>query len=150
MATTDLEKAAYHEAGHAVVAWSFRVPVGGIYLDVQNESGHIDAPSHKDMDIDIARRIAFCLAGLRAEDAFAPPGRPAKAAFDLGNVWEMLRENGTPKDTPEGKALRNKGRDCADKQLRKHSARVARVAKRLLQSPHEITREQFAQLMQEG
>jgi hypothetical protein len=148
MATTDLEKAAYHEAGHAVVAWSFGVPVGGIYLDLQNESGHMDAPSPKHMDIDIARRIAFCLAGLRAEDAFAPPGRPAKAAFDFGNVWEMLRDNGTPKDMPEGKALRNQGRDCADKQLRKHAAKVRRVAERLLQPPHEITREQFEHLMQ--
>ena len=135
MATTDLEKAAYHEAGHAVVAWSFGVPVGGIYLDLQNESGHMDAPSPKHMDIDIARRIAFCLAGLRAEDAFAPPGRPAKAAFDFGNVWEMLRDNG-------------QGRDCADKQLRKHAAKVRRVAERLLQPPHEIAREQFEHLMQ--
>ena len=143
MATVDLEKAAYHEAGHAVVAWSFSVPVGGIYLDLQNESGHTDAPSHKHMDIDIARRIAFCL-------AFAPPGRPAKAAFDLGNVWEMLRDNGTTKDTPEGKALRNQDRDCADKQLRKHAVRVVRVAKRLLQPPYQITREQFEQMMREG
>jgi hypothetical protein len=150
MATTDLEKAAYHEAGHAVVAWSFGVSVSGIYLDLQNESGHTDAPSHKHMNIDIARRIAFCLAGLRAEDAFAAPGRPAKAAFDLGNVWEMLRDNGTPKDTPEGKALRNQGRDCADKQLRKHAARVASVAKRLLKPPHKMNPARFKRLMREG
>jgi hypothetical protein len=145
-----MKKVAFHEAGHAVLAWSFGVPVGGVYLDLQKESGHIDAPSHKHMDIDITRRIAFCLAGLRAEDAFTPPGRPAKAAFDLGNVWELLRESGTPKDTPEGKVLRNQGRACADKQLRKHEARVRRVAEALLQQPHKITRDQFEQLMREG
>jgi hypothetical protein len=144
-----MRKVAFHEAGHAVIGWAFGVPVGGIYLDLERESGHTDAPAPKDMDIDITRRIAFCFAGLRAEDAFAPQGRPARAAHDLANVWKLLRDNGTPKDTPEGKALRNQGRACADKQLHKHGTKIKRVAERLLRPPYKMTGEQFKQMMQE-
>jgi Peptidase M50B-like len=37
----DMAKAAFHEAGHAVVAWSFCLSVEHIELDVRNNSGHV-------------------------------------------------------------------------------------------------------------
>jgi Peptidase M50B-like len=36
-----MAKAAFHEAGHAVVAWSFCLSVEHIELDVRNNSGHV-------------------------------------------------------------------------------------------------------------
>jgi hypothetical protein len=35
----DKDRTALHEAGHAVVAWSFGVTVGCIHLDLENTSG---------------------------------------------------------------------------------------------------------------
>ena len=35
----DMQKVAFHEAGHAVVAWLFGLPLKRIYLDLETEGG---------------------------------------------------------------------------------------------------------------
>jgi hypothetical protein len=66
------------------------------------------------------------------------------------NVHVLLEKNGTPEEEPEGQAIQTRAYDWAEKLLRRHEARVARVAKRLLQPPHKMNPARFKQLMREG
>jgi hypothetical protein len=64
------------------------------------------------------------------------------------NVHVLLEKNGTRE--AEGQALIARGCSWAEKLLRRHEARVGRVAKRLLRPPHKMNPARFKQLMREG
>jgi hypothetical protein len=141
----DLERTALHEAGHAVVAWSFGVTVGCIHLDLEKEGGHAKiAPT---AHLEHFEQIANWLAGFEAEQAFKPPGRKAKAMIDCGEVWRILRQNATSEGEPEGQALRERGRACAESRLREHESKVRRVARHLVEH-HYMDRVVFEAMMQ--
>jgi hypothetical protein len=142
----DKERTALHEAGHVVVAWSFGLLVGSIHLDLKTKGGHADIASHTHLER--VQQIANWLAGYEAEQAFKPPGRKAKAAFDCGEVRRILRDNDTPEDTHEGQDLRECGRACAKVRLLKHETKVHRVARRLIEH-HYIDRAAFEEMMRE-
>jgi hypothetical protein len=84
----DREKTAYHEAGHAIVLWTFGVlPTGRIHLDHEKEEGgctatDLGAPTR----LRPVQQIATWLAGYEAEEAFRPPGRKAKAMIECGDA----------------------------------------------------------------
>jgi len=70
--TWDRERTALHEAGHAVVAWSFGVTVGCIHLDSEKQGGHAEiAPA---THLEPFEQIAIALAGFESEQIFKPPG----------------------------------------------------------------------------
>jgi hypothetical protein len=142
----DKERTALHEAGHAVLAWSFGVTVGCIHLDVENESGHTTAglTAH----LKPVEQIANRLAGFEAEQVFKPPGKVKRAWDDFLKVREILEENGTPEDTPEGQKLDKQGRVCAEMRLRKHETKVRRIAHHLVKH-HYMDRVVFEAMMQE-
>jgi hypothetical protein len=142
----DKERTALHEAGHAVLAWSFRVTVGCIHLDVKRQSGHAKiAPT---THLKHFEQIANWLAGFVAEEVFKPPGRKAKAIIDDGEVSRILRENGTPDDTAEGQRLREQGRAYAEGRLREHRSKVRRLARHLMEH-HYIDRVDFEAMMRQ-
>jgi hypothetical protein len=141
---SDKEKTALHEAGHAVVAWSLDAPVKGVYLDLENESGHTDADS---ADLEPVKQIAIWLAGFEAERIFKPPAKPRRALGDRYRVRKILEGNKTPEDTSEGQELREQRRACAEALLRQHEARVRRVAHHLMEH-HSIDRVAFEAMMQ--
>jgi hypothetical protein len=64
-------------------------------------------------------------------------------ALGLVAIWGAARTGA------DWQSLKISGHSWAEKLLRRHETRVWRVAKRLLQPPYKITREQFEQLMQE-
>ena len=140
----DKERTALHEAGHAVVAWSFGVTVGCIHLDLEKESGHAEIASSAHLKH--FEQIANWLAGLEAERVFKPPGRAFKAAYDFGEVSRILRENGTPQETVEGQKLRERGRAYAEGRLREHRSKVRRLAQHLMEH-HYIDRVVFEAMM---
>jgi hypothetical protein len=139
----DKERTALHEAGHAVVAWSFHVRVEGVHLDLKTGGGHTDADGEH---LEPVQQIASRLAGYEAEQVFKPPGRKAKAMYDFGHVSRILRENETPEDTPEGQELRERGRACAEARLREHEVQVRHVAHHLIEH-HYIDRVEFEAMM---
>jgi len=140
------ERTALHEAGHAVVAWSFGLTVGSIHLDLATQGGHAMIASVAKLNP--VEQIARWLAGYEAEQMFKPPGRKAKAMIDFGEVSRILQENGTPEETPEGQALREQGRASAKARLREHEAKVRRVALHLIDH-HYIDRVGFEAMMQQ-
>jgi len=147
----DIEKAAYHEAGHAIVAWSLDLQVDGVYLDPVGNSGHAMIALAKDP----IQQVTVWYAGFEAEDIFKGPAAFVRAEEDF--LWaneeltKKLREEfGQRKmvQSAEGRWFQISCRARAQELLRQHKDRVERVVKELLQPPHEIKRERFEQLMQ--
>jgi len=141
----DKERTAFHEAGHAVVAWSFGVIVGCIHLDLKNESGHamIGPATH----LKPIEQIANWYAGREAEKAFKFPANPHKSKDDLFRVGQILDEH-TPGETRERQDLRERGRACAEACLREHESKVLLVVRHLMQH-HYVDRVAFEAMMQE-
>jgi hypothetical protein len=153
MATTwdpvDREKVAFHEAGHAVVAWLFGLPLVRIYLDLETEGG--GAVSEVDLThLCIVHQIAFHYAGPVSEEIFKGPASSHRCSGDHLNVYVLLEKNGTPEEKTEGQAIQKRAYTLAEKLLRRHEAKVARVAEALLPPPHEIDGAKFEQLMRVG
>jgi hypothetical protein len=143
----DKERTALHEAGHAVVAWSFGVAVVKcLYLDPKTHGG--GAPIASTAHLERFEQIANWLAGFEAEEAFMHPGRKYNAEGDFGEVRRILRENGTSKDEPEGKALCERGRSCAEERLRDHATKVRQIADHLVEH-HYMDRVAFEAVMKE-
>src|SRR5215831_13835161 len=142
----DKERTALHEAGHAVVAWSFGITVGCIHLDIEKEGGHAQIASTAHLEH--FEQIANWLAGFGAEQVFKPPGRKANAMIDCGEVRRLLRENGTSDDEAEGREIHERGRTCTEDRLRKHATKVRRVADHLIEY-HYMDRVLFEAMMQE-
>jgi hypothetical protein len=141
----DLERTALHEAGHAVIAWSFGVTVGCVHLDDAKQGGHAKIASIEHLER--FEQIAQWLAGFEAEQAFKPPARKRGAAIDCGEVSRILRENETPEDEPEGQVLREQGRQCAERRLRQHESKLRELARHLIEHRY-IDRVEFEAMMQ--
>jgi len=153
MATTwdpiDMEKVAFHEAGHAVVAWALGARPTRIYRGLEKQDGA--AISEVDLTHPcIVQQIAFHYAGPVSEEIFKGPASRHRCSGDHLNVHVLLQKNGTPEEEPEGQALQIRTYALAEKLLRRHEAKVARVAEALLPPPHEIDGAKFEQLMREG
>jgi len=143
----DVERTALHEAGHAVVCWSYGRIMTRLHLDDVKEGGqaHFDP----DLTLDVIGELACCLAGYEAEQLFKPPGRRGKAGWDfLHCVPIILRMNGASEDEPEEQALREQGRICAENRLLDHEARVRLVARYLIEHRH-MNRDTFEVMMQQ-
>jgi len=145
----DMEKAAFHEVWHAVVAWSFNLVVHRVYLDIANNSGGMQTPSSPPNDV--THRNAISYAGFEAENIFKGPASFLRADDDRTRAWGVIANAIAPRNifSLEGRRLEIASRACAQERLREHTKKLRQVAKRLLKSPHEITREQFEQLMQD-
>jgi hypothetical protein len=151
----DMAKVAVHEVGHAIVRWLFGLSFHSIRLDVENQGGGVDVDVEDTDDtanLCLAQRIALEYGGPLAEKIFGGPANrwtSRRALIDHAKVHALLVENGTPEEEPEGQALQIRGYISAEQILRKHEDKIRRVAKQLQQSPYEITREEFEQMMQE-
>jgi hypothetical protein len=67
----DMEKVAFHEAGHAIVGWLFGLPLAYIYLDLEKEGG--ETAHRKSRSLCLVQQIATFGAGTVAEEIFKVP-----------------------------------------------------------------------------
>jgi hypothetical protein len=121
---------AYHEAGHAVVAWSFCLQVGTIIVVADGASGgaQIGPADH----LSLVEQIAVCAAGYTAEDVFGHHhANRLAAACDHTRIRKVLEDHGIS-EGEEAVALRSKGAACARAHLLAHEAKVIRLAERLV------------------
>ena len=139
MNSSDRVGAAYHEAGHAVVAWALGLPVGDIAIAV----GGDDAAGRSNIGVadrlSIRDQIAVCVAGLVAQEIFNVPTHDHAGLADYGRAIGILDE------MPEHK--QREVIDDAHKRAREiilaNRARVARVARHLI-AKGNITGGEFA------
>jgi len=99
-----MEKVAFHEAGHAVVAWSLGARPTRIYLDLEKQGGEVIS-AVEPTRLCIVQQIAFHYAGPVSEEIFKGPASSRRALADHVNGNILLKANGTPEEEPEGQAL---------------------------------------------
>jgi hypothetical protein len=120
-AAEHLKGMAYHEAGHAVVAWALGLPVGDVYVRKMGEGnggaqiGCADALSFID-------RLAVCFAGIQAEAVFNVPEPPWMGGADILMVRGLLKGI----SETHGIVLRDQGRERARDRLVEHTYSLSR------------------------
>jgi len=153
-ASDDMAKVAFHEAGHAVVMWLLGIPLERIYLDLNSQGGGVlpDVDAECAARLSLLQVVAARYAGPVSERMFGgPPNQytERRAKHDDKMASWVLDRNGTEPFGSEGQSLKTRGEFWAEELLRRHEARVARVAKRLQQAPHKMNHARFKRLMRE-
>lgn len=84
-----------HEAGHAVVAWSFRLPVKTVWVafnETQGWHGRTEIDG-SDNHLPMMDRIANLVAGKTAERLFGWPAHDKAWLVDFGEIHALLNRN---------------------------------------------------------
>ena len=87
MSDEDLRRAAFHEAGHAVVARSFGLPVGD-HLEIADDGSgktKIGSADH----LPLIDQVAVRIAGVAAQDLFGLP-KPRAGYTDQGKIIGLV------------------------------------------------------------
>ena len=134
---------AVHEAGHAVVAWSFGLPVGAIWVTADDASGgtEISSPAH----LTITEQIAVWWGGTVAQDVFECPGHEFAAFKDHEAIMELLEAHGISEEE-HGPALRAEGLSIATTRLEANKTQVFSLVERLVEVGR-VDAAEFLQLM---
>jgi hypothetical protein len=125
----DLLGVAIHEAGHAVVARFFDLPVGTLSVDLANERAIGKSEIGCDEHLPIIERIAVRVAGVAAQNLFKCPTREWVGMSDYVRVGELVSDLGVAKSLE----LRASGYQCAYDILRARRHEALRLARRLIE-----------------
>ena len=128
-ANDNLRGAAFHEAGHVVVAREFGLPVGEIAIDIYgggHKTGRTDIGSAHHLPV--TDQIALCVAGIVSQSLFTWQTHRFAGASDYSRVFKLV-EGLTD---AESLKLRHAGYVRARKILEKHATEVEHLAKRLI------------------
>lgn len=121
---------AIHEAGHAVVAWSFDLPIGAIWVSADDASGgtQIGPAGH----LNLTNQIAVWCAGGIAEEVFECPGHELATFQDQVAIMELLEKHGFTEED-DGPALRAGGYAIAAAALENNRVKVMALVERLVE-----------------
>jgi hypothetical protein len=122
---------AYHEAGHAVVAWSLSLPLGDIGVRADDASGWAQIAGAKGLPL--VEQIAVLFGGWAAEVVFGHPTHERAGSRDLEEIMYLLRDHGISEENGDGLALRREGRACARTRLEAHKDKVIALAEHLVE-----------------
>ena len=125
MSEQERRGAAFHEAGHAVVAWALGLPIGEIVIGIDGDDAAGRAEVGTSDHLPIVDQIAICLAGREAQELFGTHSHDLANAGDYGKIVELI-ENGITEQ--ESKALRDAGAARARYLLVSHKEQVSRLA----------------------
>ena len=128
MTSQDRRGAAYHEAGHAVVASALGLSVGqiNIGLDGDDAAGNADIECTKGLLL--TERLAVCLAGVNAQKMFGAPTHSHSGGGDHAKVIKLV--DGLDDDTSS--AIRAAGHQRAWDLLQIHRNKVVSLAEYLI------------------
>jgi hypothetical protein len=118
---------AYHEAGHAVVAWSLGLPVGAVSVSADDASGgtQISLSDH----LALIEQIAVCSAGIAAAEVFGHPIPHELAGFrDNERIMNLIEMHSVSEEV-QGPALREEGYNFARARLEAHRSKVVTVSR---------------------
>ncbi|MCK1567487.1 hypothetical protein IVB08_26610 [Bradyrhizobium sp. 173] len=121
---------AIHEAGHAVVGWSFDLAVGAIWVSAEDASGgtQIGPADH----LKLSDQIAVWCAGGIAEEVFECPGHELATFQDNVEIMNLLAKHGFTEESG-APALRAQGYDIAAATLESNRAKVMALAECLVE-----------------
>jgi len=120
---------AFHEAGHAIVGWSFGLEVRAVRVSADDASGGADIAPHGHLSL--AEQLAIYLAGIEAENLFQAPAHRWVFGSDFDAIQKLLAAHEITNG--QGPALRECGRAIARKRLKMYRAKVVALAERLME-----------------
>ena len=138
-----------HEAGHAVVTWSFGVPVVAVYVTFSVARGwqsgtryfwRSRAPHYMDQATSLA-------AGRAGEEFFGCPAHCGAWLADLNEISVLLIDNGISQE--ERWARVTEARECARLILKNHRERALKLVNRLAEAGY-VGDTEFLRLMHEN
>jgi hypothetical protein len=134
---------AYHEAGHAVVAWTLSLSVGTILVREEDAGGgtEVGSASH----LSLIEQIAICAAGHAAEQVFGFEPHDLASFKDHVKVFQLF-EAYEVSEEEQGPALRDEGYNYACTLLECHKINVIAVAERLVETGR-VDASEFLSLM---
>jgi ATP-dependent Zn protease len=136
---------AYHEAGHAVVAWSFGVKIASVRVQADGEGG-TDHPPGVDGHLLLEQKLEILAAGKAAEKLFGYRAGDLAAIDDIGAMWMLLSRHGIDDEAGRQEFISESERRALTR-LNDHKNRVIRLAERLSKTGR-VGFEEFQQLMQ--
>jgi ATP-dependent Zn protease len=142
MINQDQMGTAYHEAGHAVVAWALGLKVGRLAIAIGGDDTKGSSGIHVDQESPLIDRIALCLAGIEAVELFEAPTHELAGIADFDQVDELLQDE----DEKAASALRCAGFQKARELLTAHRDKVNLLA-RVLMDRGEIDQDAVADLL---
>jgi ATP-dependent Zn protease len=120
--------AAYHEAGHAVVATALGLTVGRIEIAINGDDAKGAADIKDAARLPLVDQLAICAAGMEAQKMFEAPTHDVAGVGDYGLMFNLLDEY----DETERRMFIEAGHQRACELIRLHSSAVGRVARALL------------------
>jgi len=136
---------AYHEAGHAVVAWSFDLPVRAVRVSDDDAGGATDIDSADGLTL--IEQIAVLSAGIAAGGVFECPTHKLAGSRDRQKIMELIKAHGISEEGEQARKLRYDGIDYARVRLETHKSKVIKLAERLVEAGR-VDASEFLSLMQ--
>jgi ATP-dependent Zn protease len=143
--------AAFHEAGHAVVAWHLGVPVSDIAIGIgcDDTKGYAQIGSDQS-HLPLIDRLAIWLAGIEAQDFFHAPTHENAGTYDVDKATQIVGEGVYDREIPEAEIQRllDAGQARARELIVGNEVRCRRLAARL-EEREQVSAEEFRHLMEE-
>jgi len=128
VAIEDRRGAAYHEAGHIVVAWALGLKVGATAIGINGDDSAGCSEIEDGKPLPLVDNIAVCAAGLESQSVFSAPTHRYAGATDEAKIIDMMEDL----DEESRSARRNDGYQRAHELIKAHAAKVEHIAKNLL------------------
>ena len=94
MTIEDRRGAAYHEAGHIVVAWVLGLRVGAAAIGIDGDDAKGAADIDRDKPLSLVDKIAVCAAGVEAQHVFGAPTHCRAGAIDEAEIIKLTEHLG--------------------------------------------------------
>ena len=121
---------AYHEAAHAVVAWSLGVPVGAVSVSDDDACGgtQIGLANH----LPLIEQVAICSASIAAAEVFGHPTHELAGFNDQVQIMHLIEAHGISEEG-QGPTLRAEAYNFARARLEAHRSKVITLAELLVE-----------------
>jgi ATP-dependent Zn protease len=134
-----------HEAGHAVVAWSFGVRVVAVYVTFSVARGWHGGTDYMDGSaLHYMDQVTNFAAGRTGEEVFSCPAHYGAWLADLGEISVVLNNNGIPEDKHWARVT--EARERARLILENHRERSLKLVDRLAEAGY-VGDAEFLRLM---
>ena len=130
MTAIHLRNAAYHEAGHAIVAWRLGLTILRLRIGTGGDPGKGGADIERKADLSLIDQIAICYGGIAGQDMLDLEAHPESGMMDQYMVSQLLGED--REDREDGLALQDAGYERARALLEPHRDTLDLVASALM------------------
>jgi len=126
--TQDQRGAAFHEAGHAIVASALGLAIDRVEIAIDGDDARGETDIQHNPELRLVDQIAICAAGLEAQKLYSAPTHEGAGWGDYGKMIELLEDL----EDEESRKVRYEGHQRAYDLLVQHADKVERLAKELL------------------